>query len=175
MSGVIARTTATSGAHPHLTLYLLGLVVTWGVSAATWTVTSQGRIELAPIALVLQYLAVVAAAILAGDRLLRSSRDREADESRVSFMTIRQDDSGRVWWTCMWAGIVAMEVNVALLIAAELLVGHVDLGAVIGAYVSWILISIVVGAIIGTFSAVIPLLISRLGARRAKRRASSSC
>jgi hypothetical protein len=81
--------------HPHLALYLAGLLMTWTVSAATWAIAADGRIALSPLALVFQYLIVVAGSVLAGDRLLRASADHEADEATVAFMRVRQNVASR--------------------------------------------------------------------------------
>ena len=112
MTDVAPRYTSIPIRHPHLAIYLIGLLVAWTVTTMTWTRSGGGRIELQPLAQVLQYLLVILAAVLAGDRLIRASmRREEADDATFGFYehrwTVKRDLSGRVWWTCVWAGMAA--------------------------------------------------------------------
>ena len=147
----------------RLRAYLVALVAAWSIAAATSTV-SGGRLELSPIAQGLQYLLVVLAAILAGNRLIRMSRGQEPEDAMFGFYerrwAVRQDLGGRVWWTCIWAGIAAMVGNVAILAVAEILFAGSG-GAHLGEYLGWIGLGVAAGAVIGSFSALLAVAVSR--------------
>lgn len=147
-------------AHPYVALYVAAFVGVWGFSIATGTTEPSGRFVLHPIAQGLQYMLVVLAASLAGYRLRVEDRDEQA---QVRFAwgdriwEVAHDTGGRSFWSCVWVGIVAMEANIALLIAADLAVTGTRGSTAPGDYLAWIGAGIAAGAFLGMFSAVIPL------------------
>lgn len=148
----------------RLVAYLVALLAVWFISVATSTVSGSGRLELIGLAQGLQYLLVVLAAALAGNDLIVTSRGRDAESAEFGFYerrwAVRQDMGGRVWWTCIWAGIAAMVLNVVILAAAEIVLGGT--GAThIGEYLGWIGMGIAAGAVIGSFSALLAVAVSR--------------
>jgi hypothetical protein len=136
-------------------------VATWLLSAATWRVGPDGHLELAAWAQALQYGVVVVAAILAGHRFAVRARLEPADAADFGFFdhraSIRRDLTGRVWWTCLWAGMAAMCVNVAILVAAETAFGRPDLWLFAG----WLGAAIPSGAFLGMLVTFVPLLLTR--------------
>ena len=158
---------------PQLVAYVTALAITWFVAALTWSVGSDGRLELAPTAQALQYLLVALAATLAGHRVLTTERSR--DPAAVPFgwgrhrWEIVDDVGGRTWWACIGAGIAAMVLNVLLLIAAEVVVGHAVLASAVADYFAWLGGAVASGALIGSFAALIAATLARLTCRGRRR------
>jgi hypothetical protein len=152
--------------HPFLAAYVVALVAVWSVTALTWDVRG-GTLELSPLAQVLQYLLVGIAAALAALRLRVQAR--EAADAMFGFGELRwavaDDIGGRTFWLAMGVGVVAMVVNIALLVAADLLVAG---GSEPGTYAAWLAGGIAAGGIVGMFGALLAAgvaVVMRIGRR----------
>lgn len=145
-------------AHPYLVGYAVVLVVTWVASIVTWTVPDGRTPELHPVAQAAQYLLVLVASTLAALQLRAHPGDGGAGAT-LGFYELRwsiSDDVGaRSFWTAVRIGALAMLVNVAILVVADLVVSGGAAG--IGAYLAWIGAAVAAGGVIGMFGALIAL------------------
>lgn len=159
----------TPHAQSFLALYVAALIVVWLVTVATWTVARGQPLELHPAAAGLQYLLVVLAATLAALQLRLGPADDHPSASFGWFdyrWSIPDDVGGRSFWRAMGIGALAMEVNVALLIVADVIAAS---AAGSGSYLEWLGSGIAAGGVLGIVGA----LLAAVGGAVIRRRARS--
>lgn len=149
------------GRRPFLVAYLAALVVAWAITLATSDVVN-GTFVLAPLAQGLQYVLVLVAATLAALRLRVEPQPARAD-AQFGFGELRwaiEDDvGGRTFWTAIGIGMLAMLVNVALYVLADLAWTG---GGDVDEWVEWLAGGIGAGAIIGLFSSLVALVVATI-------------
>ncbi len=153
--------------HTDLVAYVGALMVVWVISVATWSVRASEPPQLHQFAVALQYLLVLLVGTVAAFRLRESPSD---DSGGGAFRwddrewRIADDVGGRAFWRAVAAGAVAMEVNVLLLVSADLLAARGAGG--LGTYLGWLGTGLVLGALIGMLGAVVALVVSWMLGRR---------
>jgi hypothetical protein len=149
------RPTVGVRATPYLVVYASAFLAAWVLAAVTWEVTADG-LALHPLAAALQYaLAALASALAA--LYVRRAPDEQLPGGSFRWYdhewSIPDDRGGRSFWFAVLLGAFAIELNVVLLVAADVVLAGAAAG--LGTYLGWFGAGIAAGALLGMLGAVI--------------------
>ncbi|HEU5325233.1 MAG TPA: hypothetical protein VFV59_05060 [Candidatus Limnocylindria bacterium] len=160
-------TSPSTNRRPWLMAYAVALAVVWIVTVLTWDVRSGSNPELSTVAQLLQYLLVLAASTVIALIARLAAAAMPEDETVELFdgrLTFASDGgSGHAFWLALAVGTGTMLVNIALLIAADALVGARDPGT----WLAWIGGGLAVGCLLGLAGAMVASVLAMVVRRRA--------